>query len=84
MGLKEVLEAVRALLPEEREQVRAFLDTLPGVPPSPEEEAQARLRAAGLLSETGPGPTASSGRIRHTPVEIKGRPLSDTLVGERR
>jgi len=80
MDLKEVLEAVLTLSPEEREQVRAFLDTLPGVPTSPEEEAQARLRAAGLLGET--GPTAAVGRIRRTPVEIKGRPLSDTLVGE--
>jgi hypothetical protein len=77
MGLKEVLEAIQLMSPEEQEQVRAFLDTLPGVPTSPEEEAQARL-----LSEI--GPTAAAGRIRHTPVGIKGRPLSDTLVGERR
>lgn len=82
MDLKEVLEAVRVLSPEEREQVRTFLDTLPGVPTSPESEAQARLRAAGLLGEI--GPIAAARRIRHTPVEIRGRPLSDTLVGERR
>lgn len=82
MSVKEVLEAVRTLSPEERAQVRALLDTLPSAPTSPEEEAQARLRAAGLLGET--GPRATAGRARHTPVEIKGKPLSQTIVEERR
>lgn len=82
MSVKEVLEAVRTLTPEERAQVRALLDTLPDGPFPPEEEAQARLRAAGLLAETGRRP--ASGRARHTPVEIKGEPLSQTVIEERR
>jgi hypothetical protein len=82
MSVKEVLEAVRTLSPEERAQVRALLDTMPDVPLSPEEEAQARLRAAGLLAE--PGRRPASGRARHTPVKIKGEPLSQTVVEERR
>lgn len=73
MSVNEVLEAVRSLTPEEREQVRALLDTLPGDSSSGEEEAQARLRAAGLLSEA--RPRAAAGRVRRTPVEIKGKPL---------
>lgn len=81
MSVKEVLEAVQALSPEERAQVRALLDTLPDAPLSPEEEAQARLRAAGLLAT---GRRSASGRARHTPVEIKGEPLSQTVVEERR
>lgn len=83
MSVKEVLEAVRTLSPEERAQVRALLDTLPNTPLPPDQEAQARLRAAGLLMETGGQPSAGS-RTRHTPVEIKGRPLSQTVVEERR
>lgn len=82
MSAKEVLEAVRTLTPEEREHLRALLATPPGDPSSPEEEAQARLRAAGLLGETH-SPSAA-GRGRRTPVEIKGKPLSETIVEDRR
>lgn len=83
MSVKEVLEAVRTLTPEERAQVRALLDTLPDGSLPTEEEAQARLRAAGLLAETGQGRSATV-RTRRTPVEIKGAPLSQTVVEERR
>lgn len=83
MSVKEVLEAVRTLSPEERAQVRALLDTLLDVPLPPDEEAQARLRAAGLLAETGGRRTAAR-RPRRPPVEIKGKPLSQTVVEERR
>jgi hypothetical protein len=82
VSVKEVLEAVRALSPEERAQVRALLDTLPDTSLSPEEEAPARLRAAGLLAETGRRP--ATGRTRHAPVKIKGKPLSQTIIDERR
>jgi hypothetical protein len=82
MSVKEILEAVRALSPEERAQVRTLLDMPPNTTLSPEEGAQARLRAAGLLGETVRRP--ATGRSRHTPVKIKGRPLSWTIVDERR
>lgn len=52
MSVEEILEAVRALSPEERAYARAFLDTPPDATLSPEEGAQAGLRAAGLLGET--------------------------------
>lgn len=83
MSVKEVLEAVRTLSPEERAQVRALLDTLPDAPLSPDEEAQARLRAAGLLAESG-GRRPAGSQARHTPVEIIGEPLSQTVIEERR
>lgn len=83
MSVKEVLEAVRTLSPEERAQVRALLDTLPDTSLPPDEEAQARLRAAGLLAESGGRRPAARG-TRHTPVEIKGGPLSQTVIEERR
>jgi len=83
MSVKEVLEAVRNLSPEERAQVRALLDTLPDSPHPSDEEVQARLRAAGLLAESGQGRSASA-RTRRTPVEIKGEPLSQTVIEEPR
>jgi hypothetical protein len=82
MNVEEILEAVRVLSPEERAQVRALLDTPPDATLSPEEGAQARLRAAGVLGATAPRLTID--RTRHTPVEIKGKPLSWTILDERR
>jgi hypothetical protein len=82
MSVEEILEAIQALSPEERVQARAFLDTPPDATLSSEEGAQARLHAAGLLGETVRRPAIA--RTRHTPVEIKGRPLSWTIIDERR
>jgi hypothetical protein len=82
VSVKEILEAIRVLSPEERAQVRALLDTSPDATLSPKEGVQTRLRAAELLGKTVRRP--ATGRTRHTPVEIKGRPLSWTIVDERR
>jgi hypothetical protein len=82
MNVKEILEAVRALSPEVRARVRAILDTPPDATLSSEKGAQARLPATGLPRET--VLHKATGRTRHTPVEIKSRPLSWTIVDERR
>jgi hypothetical protein len=81
MSVNEVLEAVKTMSPEERERVRALLDALPDASLSSKDLAQAKLREAGLLSETGSRQTGA--RARRTPVEIKGKPLSETIVEER-
>jgi hypothetical protein len=81
MSVNEVLEAVRAMSPEERAQVRALLNKLSDTSQSSEELAQAKLREAGLLAVS-PIRRAST-RARHTPVEIKGKPLSETIIEER-
>lgn len=82
MSVSEVLEAVRAMSPEERERVRALLDALPDATSSAADDAaQARLHEAGLLGET--RTRVAGTRARHSPVEIKGKPLSETIVEER-
>ena len=81
MSVSEVLEAVRAMSPEERERVRALLDALPDASPTREYAAQARLQEAGLLGER--RARTPGARARHTPVEIKGKPLSETIIEER-
>ncbi|MFL6211711.1 MAG: hypothetical protein ACJ74W_22880 [Pyrinomonadaceae bacterium] len=43
--------------------------------------AQTKLRTAGLLGE--PAAPATKARTRQSPVEIKGKPLSDTIIEER-
>jgi hypothetical protein len=82
VSVKEILEAVQTLSPEKGARVRPLLDMPPDATLSSEEGAQAKLHAAGLLGET--APRLAIGRTRHTPVEIKGKPLSWTIVDERR
>jgi hypothetical protein len=81
MSVNDVLEAVRAMSPEERARVRALLDLLPTEPRSPEEHAQRNLYEAGLPIETEARRVPA--RARH-PVPIKGKPLSETVIEERR
>jgi hypothetical protein len=81
MSVNEVLEAVRTMSPEERARVRALIEALPAEPRSPEEQAQQNLYEAGLLVETEPRRVPA--RARHTPVPIKGKPLSETVIEER-
>jgi hypothetical protein len=81
VSVSEVLEAVRAMSPEERERVRALLDALPDASSSTDTAAQARLQDAGLLGET--QARNASTRARRSPVEIKGKPLSETIIEER-
>ena len=81
MSVNEVLDAVRALSPEERAQVRELIDSLPSAPAATEERLQRRLHAAGLLSEIKPpGPSA---RPRRPPIVVKGGPVSETIIAER-
>ena len=62
--------------------MRALFDPPSDATLPPEKGAEARLRAAGLLGET--ALRSAAGWTRHTPVEIKGMPLSQTIVDERR
>jgi hypothetical protein len=80
VSVSEVLEAVRAMSPEERARVRALLDALLDGSSSTDDATQARLHEASLLSET----RSLAARARRTPVAIKGKPLSETIVEERR
>ena len=81
MSMNEVLEAVRVMSPEDRERVRALLEALQREPTSPEESARQALVEAGLLGKIMPPGTGT--RARRSPVPIKGKPLSETVIEER-
>ncbi len=81
MSVTEVIEAVRAMTREEREQVRALLDSIANDHSDAEAQALANLQKAGLLRR--PSPRQSAARERKA-VEIKGKPLSETIIEERR
>ena len=60
--------------------MRALLDTLARAPALQEDAAQAKLRETGLLTLT--KTRRATSRARRTPVEIKGKPLSETILEE--
>ena len=80
MSVTEVIAAVRAMTPEEREQVRALLDSMVNEQADAETQALANLEKAGLLRR--PSPRRSSAR-EYAAIEIKGKPLSETIIEER-
>jgi hypothetical protein len=81
MSVNEVLEAVRAMSPEDQARVRALLEVLQRESKSPEELARQRLYQAGLLTEI--SACLGNTRARHSPVPIRGKPLSETVIEER-
>jgi hypothetical protein len=78
---------VKALPPEEQAELRRRLDALSGQPgelaSDLNERAQRALYEAGLLSEIKP-PITDPRPYRRDPIKIKGKPLSETVIEERR
>ena len=84
MSINEVLDAVRALSPEERAQVKSLLDTLPSDQADAQAKAARRLVDEGLLAGDMQQVLTDRRSPRRSPVEIKGKPLSETIIEERR
>lgn len=84
--LDKVLEEVKALTPQERQKVRELLDTLsPHVPTQEEEdEFERELLAEGLLSRIPPPITDYTLFQNRKPTKVEGKPVSETLIEERR
>jgi len=90
-----LLDSIDALSPEQMRQLRCELDdklassTAAVQPPLTDaeladQELQRRLFEAGLLSEIKPPRRISTGTEQFTPIVIKGEPLSETVIRERR
>ncbi len=86
MSVQEVLEAVKELSPEEREQVKRLLDSLPPTKDITRavQAANERLLAAGMMSEIKPPVKDLTPYRERQPVPIKGEPLSRTIIEDRR
>ena len=87
MSVNEVLDAVRALSPEERAQVRALLDSLQGAsePQMTEDQFARYLAAKGVV--TLPEPMTEEDLAEEDewePIEVQGTPLSQMIIEERR
>lgn len=93
--VEEILDAVRSLPPQERAEVKSRLEDVPD--PSDAGDAangetrqagdldqriQRALYEAGLVSEI--KPRVKRPRKRPPPIKIKGKPLSETIIEDRR
>ena len=94
MSVEEIVNAVRALPPEEQAELRRRLEALTAQPDENEEQnlqtnrdldqrVQRALFEAGLLSEIKP-PITDPTPYRREPIKIIGKPLSETVIEERR
>lgn len=82
--LERVAEEIQRLSPEERQRLRALLDTPPtGQTPPTEDEFEQELVASGFLWSAPPLDVSAEPEERKL-ITIKGRPLSETIIEERR
>lgn len=90
-NLQKVIEEVKSLTPDEQRQVRKLLDELldESTPTResdsmlPEDLLQQRLFEAGLILEIRKQ-VIDPNYKEFEPIEVKGKPLSETIVEERR
>lgn len=87
--MDKLLQEIRSLPPEDQERLRKALDeeAAPSTEfdeHSAEEEFKLRLLRAGLLKHIKPPITDLTPYRDRKPFEIQGKPLSETIIEERR
>jgi hypothetical protein len=89
-SLEKVIEEVKALTPSERQKVRELIDSMLEVPaktsatPSPEDLLDQRLFEGGVISKIPNRITDLTPYQNRKPVEVRGKPVSETIIEERR
>ena len=80
-----IVKQIKKLSPSEQQELRAVLDSLLApVPSLTEEEFHQRLAAEGRLSVPLPEARSRAARRSFKPVPVRGAPVSETLIEERR
>jgi hypothetical protein len=84
--VERVLDQISALSDEEQQQVRAALNSRDAKPCMTADEFEQHLLEAGVISEVKPPITEEElARFRaYKPIEVKGKPVSETLIEDRR
>jgi hypothetical protein len=85
-NVERILQEIRGLTPEELQQVRAALDEEAAAtkPKMSEEEFQEYLLKEGVISSIPERKLSSEEFRKRKPIEVKGKPVSETLIEERR
>ena len=88
-NLEKVIEEVKALTQEEQLQVRALIDSLLENPVetqerlSPEDLLERRLLERGVISDIPKRNFDPDTYKEFEPIEVKGKPVSETIIEER-
>ena len=86
-AVTNIVKQIKKLSPAEQQELRTALGTLLPLahPKATEEDFRHALIAAGLLSSPSPEARARAARRRpFKPVPVRGKPISETLIEERR
>lgn len=85
-NVERVLDQIRALTAEERQQVRSALNSGDRKSLITEDEFEQHLLAAGVISKVKPQISEEElARFRaYRPIEVEGKPVSETLIEDRR
>lgn len=89
-SLEKVIEEVKALTQEEQLRVRELIDSLLENPAetlvllSPEDLLERRLLERGVISEMPKRDFDPDTYKEFEPIEVKGKPVSETIIEERR
>jgi hypothetical protein len=85
-AISRVLDEVKRLTPDEQRQLREAIDQLLSRPAAPltEEQFERELVESGILDEVPPPPGASEPLQERKSIDVKGKPLSETIVEDRR
>ena len=89
-NLEKVIEEIKALTPDEQRKIKDLIDSLLKVSDeaaasmSPEDLLEQKLLEAGVISEI-PKRLPTPEHLRDfKPIEVKGKPLSETVIEERK
>lgn len=85
--LEKIIEEAQALTPYERQQLLKRLSALPQMPLTDddlEDAFEQELVAEGILSEVKPLAIDSTEYHSYKPITVEGKPLSETIIEERR
>ena len=85
-ALSRMLDEVKRLTPDEQRQLREAIDQLlsPAAVPPTEEQFERELVESGILDKVPPLPGDSEPIRTRIPIEVRGKPLSETIVEDRR
>jgi len=83
--LERILEEVKMLTPEEQRRLRDTVDRLlTSVSTITEDEFEQRLLAKGIISRIPPRITDPTPYRNRKLIEVSGKPLSESIIQERR
>ncbi len=82
-ALEKVVEQIKRLSLEEQLEIRNLLNEIPLTAEEIDKKLQEELLAEGLVSEIKPS-YLSLAKQNFKPIEIIGKPISETIIEERR